>query len=86
MLLTSKPTKVQTNHLETFYIFGKMNRLTEFRKSGFNGEALIFLCFHHQIINDRMLKPTKETCLKQKYIPKEKTIGRVKNVATDKCA
>ena len=33
-----------------------------------------------------MLKPTKETCLKQKYILKEITIGRVKNVATDKCA
>ena len=33
-----------------------------------------------------MLKPTKETCLKQKYILKEITIGRVKNAATDKCA
>ena len=47
-------------------MFPKMIWLSEFWRSGFKCEEFIPLCFHLQMLNDRILKPNNETCLKCK--------------------
>ena len=51
------PTKVQTIHLETFKIFGKVIGILEFHVSGFKYEDLILLLLYRLMLNDKMLKP-----------------------------
>ena len=65
-------------------MFGKMIRFSEFRRSAFKCEDPITLRFHLQMLNDRMIKPNTETYLKCKYILKQITIRKEKNVETDK--
>ena len=55
-ILTRATARAQTNHLETFYMFGKMIRLSESQRRGFKFEGLIPLCFHLQMSDDVILK------------------------------
>ena len=54
-------------------MFGNMIGLSEFWGIGFGLEDLTLLCFCLEILNDNMLKPTNEICLKCKYQLKQKT-------------
>ena len=59
-------------------MFGNMIWPSEFWGSGFGCEDLILLSFCLQMLNDNMLKPTNEICLKCKYHLSQKTIPREK--------
>ena len=41
-------------------MFGNMIGLAGFWGSGFKCEDLILVCFYHQMLNDKMLKPNNE--------------------------
>ena len=58
-------------------MFGKMIRLSEFRSSDFKCKDLKPLCFHLQMLRDRILN-NSETCLKHKYQLQQITITRGK--------
>ena len=67
-------------------MFGKMIGLAEVQVSGFRSEDLILLRFYLQIVNDKMLKPSNEACLKCKYQFKKITISREKMLQLGKSA